>query len=67
VVGYDDIDMASHAFPPLTTVRQPIELAGGVMVDCLQSLLDGGQPDSQLLPTSLVVRESSLQTSDAQP
>jgi hypothetical protein len=37
------------------------------MMDCLQSLLDGGQPDSQLLPTSLVVRESSLQTSDAQP
>jgi DNA-binding LacI/PurR family transcriptional regulator len=67
VVGYDDIDMASHSFPPLTTVRQPIELAGGVMMDCLQSLLDGNQPDSQLLPTSLVVRESSLQTSDAQP
>ncbi|PIT77892.1 LacI family transcriptional regulator [Limnohabitans sp. B9-3] len=67
VVGYDDIDMASHSFPPLTTVRQPIELAGGVMVDCLQSLLNGDQPDSQLLPTSLVVRESSLQTSDAQP
>jgi DNA-binding LacI/PurR family transcriptional regulator len=66
VVGYDDIDMASHSFPPLTTVRQPIELAGGVMVDCLQALLDGDQPDSQLLPTSLVVRESSLQTSDAQ-
>ncbi len=66
VVGYDDIDMASHSFPPLTTVRQPIELAGGVMVDCLQALLDGDQPDSQLLPTSLVARESSLQTSDAQ-
>jgi len=67
VVGYDDIDMASHSFPPLTTVRQPIELAGGVMVDCLQAVLDGEQPDSRLLPTSLVVRESSLQNSDAHP
>jgi len=66
VVGYDDIDMASHSFPPLTTVRQPIELAGGVMADCLQALLDGHQPDSRLLPTSLVVRESSLQSAHAQ-
>jgi DNA-binding LacI/PurR family transcriptional regulator len=59
VVGYDDIDMASHSFPPLTTVRQPLELAGQVMMNCLQSLLDGQVADSQLLPTSLTLRGST--------
>lgn len=59
VVGYDDIDMASHSFPPLTTVRQPLELAGQVMMSCLQTLLDGEAADSQLLPTSLTLRGST--------
>ena len=60
VVGYDDIDMASHSFPPLTTVRQPIDLAGGVLMDSLQEILDGHIADSKLLPTSLVVRGSAV-------
>ena len=60
VVGYDDIDMASHSFPPLTTVRQPIDVAGGVLMDSLQEVLDGQIADSKLLPTSLVVRGSTV-------
>lgn len=59
VVGYDDIDMASHSFPPLTTIRQPIELAGQVLMDALQEVLDHERADSKLLPTSLVVRGSA--------
>ena len=59
VVGYDDIDMASHSFPPLTTVRQPMDLAGVLLTDSLQELLDGQVTDSKLLPTSLVIRGST--------
>jgi DNA-binding LacI/PurR family transcriptional regulator len=59
VVGYDDIDMASHSFPPLTTVRQPIDVAGGMLMDSLQEVLDGQIADSKHLPTSLVVRGST--------
>lgn len=59
VVGYDDIVMASHSFPPLTTVRQPIDVAGGAMMDCLQAILDGKQPDPMVLATSLVIRGST--------
>lgn len=59
VVGYDDIDMASHSFPPLTTVRQPIDLAGVLLMDSLQEVLDGQVTDSKLLPTSLVIRGST--------
>ena len=60
VVGYDDIDMASHSFPPLTTVRQPIDVAGGMLMDSLQEVLDGHIADSKHLPTSLVVRGSTV-------
>ena len=60
VVGYDDIDMASHSFPPLTTIRQPIDAAGQVLMDSLQEVLDGEVTDSKLLPTSLVVRGSTV-------
>ena len=56
VVGYDDIDLSSHSFPPLTTVRQPLDQAGQVIMQCLIDILDGKAVDSQLLPTSLIVR-----------
>ncbi len=59
VVGYDDVDMASHSFPPLTTIRQPLDLAGKAMMDCLQDILDGKPMESKVLPTSLVLREST--------
>ena len=59
VVGYDDVDMASHSFPPLTTIRQPLDLAGKAMMDCLQDILDGKPVESKVLPTSLVLRKST--------
>jgi DNA-binding LacI/PurR family transcriptional regulator len=59
VVGYDDIDMAAHSFPPLTTVRQPIDVAGAALMETLQQVLDGQNAESRLLPTSLIVRGST--------
>ena len=62
VVGYDDIALAEHFHPPLTTVRQPIAQAGELLVASLLSQLAGERVRSQLLPTELVVRQSSLAT-----
>lgn len=61
VVGFDDAPLASYADPPLTTVRQPVELLGQEMVRLLlHRLLDpDGEPESIILPTELVVRSSA--------
>ena len=59
VVGYDDIALAEHVHPPLCTVRQPIAQAGEALVVSLLSQLAGERVRSTLLPTELVVRQSS--------
>lgn len=59
VVGFDDIPLASHTRPTLTTVRQPIEEIGRSLARTLCAVLDGHAVDSVVLPTELVVRQSS--------
>jgi len=61
IVGFDDAPLASYADPPLTTIRQPVELLGQEMVRLLlHRLLDpDGDPESVILPTELVVRSST--------
>lgn len=59
VVGYDDVEPAAHSFPPLTTVRQPLNQAGVSLVDCLVKVMNGANPSSQLLTTELILREST--------
>ncbi len=59
VVGYDDVDAASHFHPALSTIRQPIAMAGQVLVDSLMGLVRGEAIAPRVLPTELVVRESS--------
>ena len=59
VVGYDDVGMAAHSFPPLTTVRQPLDLAGAALVDCLLQVIRQGHADPQVVTTDLVVRAST--------
>jgi LacI family transcriptional regulator len=61
IVGFDDIYMASQAYPPLTTVRQPLAEMGETAVELLVTLLQG-QTILTLrreLPTELIVREST--------
>ncbi len=59
VVGYDDIEWASHSNPPLTTVRQPIARAGVELVDALLRIIDGAVVPPRTLPVELVVRSST--------
>ena len=59
VVGYDDIALATHFHPSLTTIRQPIEAAGRALVEALLAQIAGEQPASVVLPTHLIRRDSS--------
>ena len=59
VVGYDDIGMAEHTYPPLTTIRQPMDLAGNALVQSLMRVLQDKHADSQVVKTDLIIRNSS--------
>lgn len=60
VVGYDDVELARQLHPSLTTVRQSIQQAGAAMVGALLRAVAGHAGQPVLLPTELVVRESSV-------
>lgn len=62
VVGYDDIELARYFHPPLTTIRQPLVVAGEALVSSVLALAAGRSIASVLLPTELVVRQSSIST-----
>jgi DNA-binding LacI/PurR family transcriptional regulator len=59
VVGFDDIPIAPHTSPPLTTVRQDVVRAARILVDLLLRRIAGEDTASVLIPAELVVRESS--------
>ena len=59
VVGYDDSPLASTSRPALTTVQQDITAKGHLAAEMLADVLDGRPARSQLLPATLVVRDST--------
>jgi DNA-binding LacI/PurR family transcriptional regulator len=59
VVGYDDMPVAAYSDPPLTTVHQPVGLAGAALVDALLTLLRGERAQPRTLPVRLMVRDSA--------
>ena len=60
IVGFDDIPLARHFDPPLTTIRIPARALGAAAGRALVQRL-AGQVSSErmLLPTELIVREST--------
>jgi DNA-binding LacI/PurR family transcriptional regulator len=60
LVGYDDIALAAHVHPALTTVRQPTEQGGRALVEVLFESIRGQPRRTMMLPTQLIVRDSSV-------
>jgi DNA-binding LacI/PurR family transcriptional regulator len=59
VVGFDDSVLAASSRPPLTTVHQEVPDKGRAAVASIADVMSGGTPDPVVLPTTLVVREST--------
>ncbi|MEZ3160398.1 LacI family DNA-binding transcriptional regulator [Microbacterium sp. BWT-B31] len=60
LIGYDDIDFASSAVIPLSSVRQPAELIGSTAVDLLLEIERGERPREHVVfQPELVVRGST--------
>lgn len=61
ITGYDNLPMSEFLFPPLTTVEQPIQEAGDLVIDLLLRELNN-QPIVEkniLLKPKLIIRQSS--------
>lgn len=65
IIGFDDVPLAALTTPGITTIRQPMEEMGSVATRRLLDALSesSGQravaPELQLLPPSLVLRDST--------
>jgi DNA-binding LacI/PurR family transcriptional regulator len=63
IVGFDDIPLAVHTVPPLTTVRQPMRLQGQLAAEMLVSRIAGKEPrqrTERILNCELIIRESTV-------
>jgi LacI family repressor for deo operon, udp, cdd, tsx, nupC, and nupG len=63
VVGFDDLAVAAHIWPPLTTMRQPREALGRLAAEALIELIEGKPggrvPQHSVLSAELIVRGST--------
>lgn len=60
VVGFDDLPESRYFTPSLTTIKQPFPDLGRRVMEMVEKALAGDPaPTSDLIPTTLVVRESS--------
>ena len=59
IVGFDDIALASHVTPSLSTVRQDLQRGAKLLVELLFRRMEGEDTPSATMPAELVIRESS--------
>lgn len=59
VCGFDDIPLARYAWPPLTTVRQPIKQMAAAATEMLIDIIGGKEREGIILHSELVPRTSS--------
>lgn len=59
LVGFDDIELAQFVTPALTTIHQPKLRLGQVAAEMLLDLLEARPVEDHVLPTELVIREST--------
>lgn len=60
VVGYDDVTLAAHTTPALTTIRQDIALGARLLVEMLFDRIAGRAAQPHVLAPELVIRQSTL-------
>jgi LacI family transcriptional regulator len=66
ITGYDDIEIAQHSDPPLTTVTVPAHEIGRIAADHLVTAIAGkAPPASTILPTQLTIRGSCAAPRDS--
>jgi LacI family transcriptional regulator len=59
VTGFDDVPVARHMHPPLTTVRQPMQELGATAFEILYSKINTGRAEADVvLPVELIIRDS---------
>ncbi len=64
VVGFDDIEIAGHFIPALTTIHQPRQRLGARAAEMVIRMIRGQSPDpgdATPLPVNLVKRDSTAQ------
>jgi DNA-binding LacI/PurR family transcriptional regulator len=69
VVGFDDVPLAMHTSPSLTTVRQPTLEQGRIAAEFLLNRIEEDGPvtrQERILDCELMVRESTVSSTKAQ-
>jgi len=60
VVGFDDIELAAHVHPALTTLRQNRKVIGKILAETLIKRMNNETVDEKtVIPTKLIVRDST--------
>ena len=59
VVGFDDIGVAAHVVPPLTTIRQDVQRGARTLVELLVRRIAGEPAASVTMPPELILRSSA--------
>jgi LacI family transcriptional regulator len=62
LIGYDDIPLAAHTSPALTTVRQPTREQGRAAAEFLLRRVEGDREQARAeksFPCELIIREST--------
>lgn len=60
VIGFDDIELASHTHPTLTTVKQDRKAIGKTLAQILHNSINNQKVEIQtLIPTQLMIRSST--------
>lgn len=59
ITGFDDLELAEHMLPPLTTVRSPSQIIGAATADAITTLILKQSYVPPVISTELVIRGSS--------
>jgi DNA-binding LacI/PurR family transcriptional regulator len=60
VLGFDDIELAKHAYPSLSTIRQDRQAIGKKLAETLNKSINNQKTQSKvLIPTQLIARAST--------